>query len=542
MEKRPRSGSAASLNKPFYRKRRITVACQVCRSRKSRCDGATPKCGFCQAVGAECNYVALPNTNEDTQTRLAALEENVQRLNQSVSMFQTDQEQLHSSPGTAISGTDNGSACNSLASRRHMENITSNIDFDMTTYLTDLESEATATSPTSSGSPPVRLFDTRLISAFFDRVHPWYPIFDKHSFEEQYLLASSSEPLVHSTRSALCLLVSAIGVLAINLGQGSDDDSRDYAVHAFQMLHIVISDNTLTGVQCLILYSIYHLLSFKPTQAYNYVTMASYKIQNLHKRNHGQNVVNTELYRRAFYALFIMERELLVQLRLTQSGISTLEEHVLLPSGTFEDGTTDGATITYFLAEIAMQKMLERTDQNLGTAAPLPQGGIDFATLIAKEIEFQIVEWRNNLPATIAFPDSGICRNDLSLFLKMQYNCQTCGIHWHALHKAIAMKGHLTEMYSEGRKCILAFCSFIDASSDFFSKPVMMPHISMALAAVFTMSLAMACVRKEEIARGIVQIEDTFVRAVKILSGYGAIYPAVGHWADVLQSKLDQDK
>ena len=113
--------------------------------------------------------------------------------------------------------------------------------------------------------------------------------------------------------------------------------------------------------------------------------MASYKVQNIYRQSHRQDVVSTELYRRSFYALFIMERELLVQLRLTPSGISTLEEHVVLPSGTFEDGTTDGATVTYFLAEIAMQKMLEQTDQNLGTSAPVPESGIDFATVVAKD-------------------------------------------------------------------------------------------------------------------------------------------------------------
>lgn len=409
-----------------------------------------------------------------------------------------------------------------------MDIITNNIGFDITSYLTDLESEISLVPSASQASI---VFDTGLVTAFFDHVYQWYPIFNKQSFEREYLHAS----LPDSTLSSLCLLVCAIGALAMHLKGGADDCSMVYASKASRMLHVVVSDTTLLGVQCLILYSIYYSLRFKPVLAQEYVTMASHKIQNLYKRDREQTTVKTEQYRRAFYALFIMEREHLVQLRLTPSGIQTLEEQVPLPSGAFEDGTTDGATTTFFLAEIAMQKILEQTDQNWPRAI---YQASDFRTLIAEEIDSQLVEWRSHLPSIIAFSDTAICRNDLSLFLKMQYACTMCGIRWHTLQKVINMEDTRPEVYSEGQKCILSFCSFIDAASDFFSKPVTIPHVSMTLAAVFTMSLAMTCVRKQDISHDIIHIEDTFVRAVKILSGYGTIYPATTHWAEILEERL----
>lgn len=39
-----------------YPRRRATIACEVCRSRKSRCDGARPKCKLCTELSADCVY------------------------------------------------------------------------------------------------------------------------------------------------------------------------------------------------------------------------------------------------------------------------------------------------------------------------------------------------------------------------------------------------------------------------------------------------------------------------------------------------------
>ena len=39
-----------------YPRRRATIACEICRSRKSRCDGTKPKCRLCTELGAQCVY------------------------------------------------------------------------------------------------------------------------------------------------------------------------------------------------------------------------------------------------------------------------------------------------------------------------------------------------------------------------------------------------------------------------------------------------------------------------------------------------------
>lgn len=46
----------ASVPKVSYPKKRVNVACEVCRSRKTRCDAVRPSCSFCTEIGAQCIY------------------------------------------------------------------------------------------------------------------------------------------------------------------------------------------------------------------------------------------------------------------------------------------------------------------------------------------------------------------------------------------------------------------------------------------------------------------------------------------------------
>ncbi|KJR86098.1 uncharacterized protein SPSK_02284 [Sporothrix schenckii 1099-18] len=39
-----------------YPKKRVSVACEVCRTRKTRCDAGRPACSFCAQIGAQCIY------------------------------------------------------------------------------------------------------------------------------------------------------------------------------------------------------------------------------------------------------------------------------------------------------------------------------------------------------------------------------------------------------------------------------------------------------------------------------------------------------
>lgn len=488
-------------------------------------------------------------------------------MQQTVAMLQRNQElfqQQQLSPGSSTLDIeslshDMNSNSKNVRSRSIMGNMTTAVDFDIAQHLTELESELppmpspSPLSPAASSSLP-GIFNLHLMAVFFDRIHQWYPIFDRQSFEADYLLASN-QALVPSSRSCMFLMVTAIGHLTLSLesGRANENNLNECASVAFQMLHLVLSASTLPAAQCMILCGIYHLLCFRPIQACEHLNSASYKLQNLYRqKGQRQHVVNTELYRRAFYAVCILERQLLVYIDLAGFGVSDWQENIPLPSGTFENGNTDeGPPIEFYLAEIAMNKIMERADRNLATNLiqrpgesrppdnPRNRKALFFANVVAKEIDFQISEWRKHLPFHVAFPVQGTCPSEMSTYLKVQYHAIICGVYWHALYQASVMEDRSPDVTSACQKCLDSFHAFIDSTEELLSEPISLPQISMTLASVFAISLAVISVRDAPASKDVGPLQDSCTRAWEMLRRYSGIYPATWRWADVLASKLD---
>lgn len=67
---------------PISKRRRVAVACDACRTRKSRCDGTRPRCSLCRDLGFECIYTP-PTTATNVIVQkdyLHGLEDRVKRL------------------------------------------------------------------------------------------------------------------------------------------------------------------------------------------------------------------------------------------------------------------------------------------------------------------------------------------------------------------------------------------------------------------------------------------------------------------------------
>lgn len=47
---------------PSRKRKAVTLACQRCRTRKGKCDGARPACWSCSSKGVQCEYDDDPNT------------------------------------------------------------------------------------------------------------------------------------------------------------------------------------------------------------------------------------------------------------------------------------------------------------------------------------------------------------------------------------------------------------------------------------------------------------------------------------------------
>ncbi|GKZ36707.1 hypothetical protein AbraIFM66950_007882, partial [Aspergillus brasiliensis] len=82
--------SALDSGPPASKRRRIGLACNACRTRKSRCDGQRPSCSSCISLGFDCfyepsesatNIIVRKGYVSDLEQRLASVEHKLERLN-----------------------------------------------------------------------------------------------------------------------------------------------------------------------------------------------------------------------------------------------------------------------------------------------------------------------------------------------------------------------------------------------------------------------------------------------------------------------------
>ena len=111
-------------------------------------------------------------------------------------------------------------------------------------------------------------------------------------------------------------MVLAVGSLARNDRLENESEAAEYVRYAFALLPAVILDNDVVSVQCLLLFCLYFLWRLKPAQAWNFINIASSKIQQiyysrLHAQPEGSQYTfpeQKELEQRAFWAVYLIEK------------------------------------------------------------------------------------------------------------------------------------------------------------------------------------------------------------------------------------------
>ncbi|KAL4863632.1 hypothetical protein BDV12DRAFT_201889 [Aspergillus spectabilis] len=62
-------------------RKRLVLACDTCRSRRTKCDGQRPSCNPCCVRGLDCIYQALPDTpGNRMESELAAINQRLDQL------------------------------------------------------------------------------------------------------------------------------------------------------------------------------------------------------------------------------------------------------------------------------------------------------------------------------------------------------------------------------------------------------------------------------------------------------------------------------
>ncbi|KAK5051985.1 hypothetical protein LTR84_002789 [Exophiala bonariae] len=318
------------------------------------------------------------------------------------------------------------------------------------------------------------------LAAFSAHVHIWYPIF-RPGFSEQYFRVISG-PLIPSPESCLTLLVTAIGLVVHssinNAGEAQSEHTSDpYFEAAIASLPLVLTDDSIASAQCLILLSIYYCCLCRPCHALDYCLIASIKVQNCLQNAANEDHETNERLIRAYWVVLLLESELRVQFSAPESGLWRLDDEISLPDSRttwhFDiDTGSPGATATpssmvsttsastdkvqsYFLAEIAMRRMLHRCNTAIRRTS---DGKISYAPGIAVELELQLDEWHKYLPDLVRFEIEkdvaqsgsdtqldGMDSSDscpLSNFLRVQYHCCKISIYWPAIYQVINEGSH----------------------------------------------------------------------------------------------------
>lgn len=146
------------------------------------------------------------------------------------------------------------------------------------------------TPPMSAHIQPVRnpLFEKKgrafgLFELFFNKVHLWFPFLDRTAWINEHINCFDMPTLTASTDNCMALLVAALASLAEHphIGGPQPSDSALCVLTAHNMLPAVVLGNDIKSVQCLILFGIYYIWIINPPQAFNFISMASMKIQFL---------------------------------------------------------------------------------------------------------------------------------------------------------------------------------------------------------------------------------------------------------------------
>lgn len=363
-EPRPTSKKRPSTDAIDYPRRRATIAvirpnhisaleietnglnqCEICRSRKSRCDGTRPKCRLCTELNAECIY-REPGIKLDAGDKLI-----LEHLNRIEGLLQTNltngyplgthspaasnsttEDFLARSTGNMAAfglvqtingiGTWNNTASNiSTMPKTHTTAALNLLQSPMIRDLVSrpydpkilLQLEMSRESLCLGTSLGVDLSNTgTYVQAFFERVNVFYACLNPYTWTSYYQTALS-HGFRDGAESCIVLLVLALGH-AGSMGsisqQPADKDPPGlaYFAAAWSLLPSIMTRNNMLAAQCQILAAAYLVYLVRPVEAWNVLTGASMKLQLLLSAPGRVSPAEEELSKRVYWNALMIER------------------------------------------------------------------------------------------------------------------------------------------------------------------------------------------------------------------------------------------
>jgi hypothetical protein len=458
-----------------YPRRRATIACEICRSRKSRCDGGRPKCRLCTELHAECVYrepgVKLDAGDKLILERLTRIEGLLQHSMSAGSSTigapsgpispatsnTASEDNMHgkrisstSAPGNVppLNGLGTWQANISTMPKAHTTPALHLLQWPIIRELVTLQCDPQVLLQLEMARPPLELGRYTLdfsaahayARAFFERVNVWYACVDPATWYAYYHNAMASG-FCSLPDSCIVLLVLALGQAAhsgLSISRVPVDQvppGMSYFSTAWRLLPGLLTRNDVLSTQCHILASAYLLYLVRPLEAWNLLHNTSMKVQLLFSSPNTVPAQLRELSARLFWNTLMIESDLLAEMDLPHSGIVQFEESMRLPRSFPYDATlaspeeSPGSDeIWYFLAEIALRRLLNRVSHLIYSTErngkPLSISSLDPVTA---ELDFQLTQWYENLPSPVKFPRERLpAQNQVQTVLRLRYfACRT---------------------------------------------------------------------------------------------------------------------
>ncbi|EAW06265.1 putative C6 finger domain protein [Aspergillus clavatus NRRL 1] len=286
------------------------------------------------------------------------------------------------------------------------------------------------------------------VQAFFEKVNVWYACVNPYTWTT-YHNKAVSRSFQEGPESCVVLLVLALGS-ASHYGSiafippDMEPPGLPYFAAAWNLLPSVMMRNSVIAAQCVVLASAYLFYLVRPLEAWTLLSNASMKLQLLFGDPARVPLQWRELSVRVYWNALLYESDLLAELDLPHSGIIHFEELVDLPGGFEEEveededdiensdresapvnGSAGREELWYFLAEIALRRLLNRVSHllyqkdsslTLGSLGP-----------IVSELDFQLSQWYDNLPQPVQFPlNHAPISNPVQTVLRLRYYaCRT---------------------------------------------------------------------------------------------------------------------
>jgi hypothetical protein len=445
----------------------IMAQCEICRSRKSRCDGNKPKCKLCTELGAECIYrepgIKLDAGDKLILERLARIEGLLQSslvgqtsnlalstgspsVNGATTMSNDDVMQMQTGgnfisllPATGL-GTWTTPTNISTMPKVHTNAALHLLQWPMIRDLVSrpydpqilLQLEMSREPLALSKTPCLDLSNTSAyIEAFFAKVNVWYACVNPFNWQSHYRIALSNG-FREGPESCIVLLVLALGQASCSgsisrVVPNEDPPGLPYFAAAWALLPGLMTRNSVMSAQCTVLASAYLFYLVRPLEAWTLLSSTSTKLQLLLSAPGRVPSGERELSERVYWNALLFESDLLAELDLPHSGIVQFEELVGLPGG-FEQEEEEGVgrdDLWYFLAEIALRRLLNRVSQLIYSKDSM--ASTSSLEPVVAELDFQLTQWYESLPLALQFPYSrALLADPVQTVLRLRYfACRT---------------------------------------------------------------------------------------------------------------------